>query len=174
MTELLAFDVGVDIVGILDLRTDAYVCYRGPRRCGGARRILDCDGVVISFNGIRYDLPKLTKIVGVAGGYALSLKGAHYDMRIHACRDRWPPRDGEDDPILGPEPGQRRWKTGRIGHGITSRCDAGPARPRMSRSGTRTTRRRSAEPCVRPRRHGPRLPARKNRATDEARQVSAA
>ena len=103
MTALLAFDVGVDIVGIIDLRTDTYDCYRGPRMIEGARRILDCDGVVISFNGIRYDMPELAKIAGITDADALPLKGTHYDMRVHACRDRWPPRDEEDKPILGPD-----------------------------------------------------------------------
>ena len=103
MTELLAFDVGVDIVGILDLRTDAYFCFRGARKPDGARRILDCDGVIISFNGIRYDLPELAKIIGAADADAPPLKGTHCDMRIHAGRDRWPPRDEADDRILGPD-----------------------------------------------------------------------
>ena len=102
----MAFDLAIDIVGIIDLRTDAYACYRGARmpvaRIDGARRILGCDGVVISFNGIRYDLPALAKIVGVADAGALPLKGTHCDVRIHACSDRWPPRDGEDGSILGP------------------------------------------------------------------------
>ena len=102
MTEFLAFDVGQDIVGIIDLRTDAYDRYRGTRMPEGARRILDCDGIVISFNGIVYDLPKLAMILGIADADALPLKGAHYDMRVHACRDRWPPRDDEDVGILGP------------------------------------------------------------------------
>lgn len=103
MTELLAFDVGQDIVGIIDLRTDAYHRYRGQRMPDGARRILDCDGVVISFNGIHYDSPELAKIVGIDDAAALPLKGTHYDMCVHASRDRWPPRDGEDAPILGPD-----------------------------------------------------------------------
>ena len=99
----MAFDLGIDIVGIIDLRTDAYACYPGARMPDGARRILGCDGVVISFNGIRYDLPALAKVVGVADADALSLKGTHCDVRIHACSDRWPPRDGEDGSILGPD-----------------------------------------------------------------------
>ena len=103
MTEVLAFDVGQDIVGIIDLRTDAYERYRGARMPEGARRILDCDGIVISFNGIVCDLPKLAMILGIADADALPLKGAHCDMRVHACRDRWPPRDNEDVGILGPD-----------------------------------------------------------------------
>jgi len=66
VTELLAFDVGDDIVGIINLRTDAFDHYRGTRMPDGARRMLDCDGVIISFNGIVYDLPALAKILGIA------------------------------------------------------------------------------------------------------------
>lgn len=90
-------------MGIIDLRTDAYVRYRGTRMPDGAGRILDCDGIVIGFNGIVYYLPKLAMILGIADTDALPLKGAHYDMRVHACRDRWPPRDDEDAGILDPD-----------------------------------------------------------------------
>ncbi len=103
MTERLAFDVGVDIVGILDLGTNEYASYRGPAMPDGARRILNCAGIVISFNGNLYDLPALARILDVADPDDLSLNGTHCDMRILACRDRWPPRDGEDDRILGPD-----------------------------------------------------------------------
>lgn len=88
ITERLAFDVGDDIVGIIDLRSNAYASYRGPDMPDGARRILDCDGVVINFNGILYDLPELANIFGIADPDALPLKGTHCDMRVHACRDR--------------------------------------------------------------------------------------
>ena len=71
----------------------------------GARRILDCNDIVISFNGIRYDIPKLAEIVGITNA-DVCLKGTHYDMRVYACRDRWPPRDEEDGPILGPRPAE--------------------------------------------------------------------
>ena len=54
----------------------------------GARRILGCDGVVISVNGNLYDLPQLAKIVGLADGDALHLNGPHCDMLIHASNDR--------------------------------------------------------------------------------------
>ena len=101
VNELLAFDIGDDIVGIIDLRTDSYDCYRGARMADGARRILECDGVVISFNGILYDMPELANIARVTD--ALPLKGIHCDMRVHACRDMWPPRGEEDAPILGPD-----------------------------------------------------------------------
>ena len=102
MTERLAFDVGVDIVGIIDLCTNVYASYRSLEMPDGARRILNCAGVVISFNGNLYDLPELAKILSIADADALPLNGTHCDMRVHACRDRWPPRDREDDPILGP------------------------------------------------------------------------
>ena len=103
MTELLAFDIGDDIVGIIDLRTGAFDRYRGAHMREGAQRILDCDGIVISFNGTLYDLPQLARILGLAEWDGPLLKGTHYDMRVHACRDRWPSTDGEDAPILGPD-----------------------------------------------------------------------
>ena len=42
--DVLAFDVGEDIVGVLDLNTDKYTPYRGDRMSEGARRIVDCGG----------------------------------------------------------------------------------------------------------------------------------
>lgn len=103
MTELLAFDVGQDIVRVINLRADAYEPYRGTRMPEGARRILDCDGIVISFNGIVYNLPKLAMILSIADADVVPLKGAHCDMRVDVCRDRWPPRDNEDVGILCPD-----------------------------------------------------------------------
>ena len=94
MKEILAFDYGQSIVGMIDLRTDSYSRYRGRRMIDGASRILDCEGIVISFNGTEYDLPKLATLIGVAEPDALSLRGDHYDMLIEASRDRWPPAPG--------------------------------------------------------------------------------
>ena len=73
MTELLAFDVGDDIVGIIDLRTDTSDCYPDSRMADGADRILDCDDVVINFNGIRYDMPTFANIAGITDADALPL-----------------------------------------------------------------------------------------------------
>ena len=50
MKEILVFDVGENIIGMIDLNTDTYSHYRGPRMVR-SQRILDCQGIVISFNG---------------------------------------------------------------------------------------------------------------------------
>ncbi len=94
MKEILAFDVGESMVGMIDLRADSYSRYKGRRMVDGARRILDCEGTIISFNGTIYDLPELARIAGIAEPDALSLRSDHYDMLIEASRDRWPPVPG--------------------------------------------------------------------------------
>ena len=98
--EVLAFDYGEDIVGMIDLNTDAYTRYRGKRMVEGANRILACEGIIVSFNGTDYDLPKLAKLAGLFASDTLSLLGIHHDMQIEASRDRWPPRPGTA-PIVG-------------------------------------------------------------------------
>ncbi len=108
MKEILAFDYGQSIVGMIDLRTDAYIRYKPPSMIDGAKRILDCEGIVISFNGTLYDLPKLAELVGVADSDNPPLRGEHVDMQIEASRDRWPPDPGTK-PILG----NRLWDTYR-------------------------------------------------------------
>ena len=101
MKPLLAIDVGMSIVGILDLHTGEYTSFPGSRMAEGARRILECDGIVITFNGPLYDLPILAKLVGFADARALPWCGEHFDMREEAVRDRWPPDEG-GKPIMGP------------------------------------------------------------------------
>ena len=98
--EILAFDYGEDIVGMIDLNTDTYTRYRGERMVEGAKRILACDGIVVSFNGTYYDLPKLAKVAGLSASDKPSLRGIHHDMQIEASRERWPPRPGTA-PIVG-------------------------------------------------------------------------
>lgn len=97
--EVLAFDVGESIVGILDVNTGAYAPYRGEDMIDGARRLIDCEGIIVSFNGTLSDLPSLARILGVEAG-ALELNGIHRDMREIASKDRWPPDPGTS-PILG-------------------------------------------------------------------------
>ncbi|MCY3623415.1 MAG: hypothetical protein OXH68_17120 [Gammaproteobacteria bacterium] len=99
-TEVLAFDCGQDIVGILDIKTGEYLPYRGGRMIEGARRILDCAGEVVSYNGIRYDLDELAEIVGVETTDNLALNGEHRDMQVIASARCWPPDEGTE-PILG-------------------------------------------------------------------------
>lgn len=109
MKEILVFDVGENIVGMIDLNTDTYSHYRGPRMVDGARRILDCQGIVISFNGSTgFDRQTLATLVGIANPAALSFRGTHYDMQDEASRDRWPPEPGTD-PILGQNLQETYW-----------------------------------------------------------------
>lgn len=96
MKEIPAFDVGVGVVGILDLHTDFCVPFRGSCMSNGARQTLDCDGIVISFSGNLYVLPKLARLTGVDASDSPPLHGAHYDKSIEASRDCWPARDGEN------------------------------------------------------------------------------
>ena len=98
--KILAFDYGEDIVGMIDLHTDIYARYRGARMVDGARRIFACEGIVVSFNGAGYDLRKLAALAGLSASGVPPLQGVHYDMRIEASRDRWPPRPGTA-PIVG-------------------------------------------------------------------------
>ena len=99
-TEILAFDVGEDIVGILDLTTGHYQPYRGKRMAIGAERLTQCAGTIVSFNGDRYDLPKLAKMLGKTGVDDLEISAEHLDMRVISSIDRWPPDPGTT-PILG-------------------------------------------------------------------------
>ena len=81
---VLAFDVGVDIVGVLDLNTGEYIPYRGDRMAKGARRIINCEGSIVSYNGDRYDSPKLSEILDADIKY----RGTHYDMLTIALNER--------------------------------------------------------------------------------------
>ena len=98
--EILAFDYGEDIVGMVDLNTDAYTRYRGECMVEGAKRILASDGIIVSFNGSGYDLPRLAELSGFSASYTPALRGIHHDMQIEASRDRWPPLPGTA-PIVG-------------------------------------------------------------------------
>ena len=98
--EILAFDYGEDIVGMIDLNTDAYTRYRGARLVEGAKRVLACEGIIVSFNGTDYDLPRLAKLARDSASHTPSARGIHHDMQVEASRDRWPPRPGTD-PIVG-------------------------------------------------------------------------
>ena len=104
--EVLAFDTGTTIVGVLDLNTGIYTAYRKhgePPWTKGAERVIECDGIVVSFNGNRYDLPHLAGITGVEAADRLPLRGVHCDMRVIASKDRWPPDPGTE-PIWGERP----------------------------------------------------------------------
>lgn len=99
LKEILAFDVGTGIVGVLNVQTGSYSAYRGQDMLLGARRVFDCEGVIISFNGNMYDLPELAKRLDGRNS-VLEPRGKHIDMREEASRDRWPP-EHDTKPILG-------------------------------------------------------------------------
>jgi hypothetical protein len=101
MAEVLAFDWGIEIVGVLDINADIYRPYRTRgERIEGAKRIVDCDGIIVSFNGLGRDLPELSKLLDHPGA-ELDLKGVHHDMMPIISKIRWPPDPGTA-PITGP------------------------------------------------------------------------
>jgi hypothetical protein len=102
MSEVLAFDWGTEIVGVLDVCTDIYRAYRTrEERIEGAKRVVDSAGIIVSFNGGGRDLPELSKILGLSSPARLTLKGAHHDMMSIISAIRWPPDSGMA-PIVGP------------------------------------------------------------------------
>jgi hypothetical protein len=102
MNEVLAFDWGTTIVGVLDVNPNVYRAYRSrEERLEGARRIVDCASVIVSFNGTGRDLPELSKKLNLPSPAHLALKGEHHDMMPIISGIRWPPDPGTA-PINGP------------------------------------------------------------------------
>jgi hypothetical protein len=103
MGEVLAFDWGTTIVGVLDVDADSYRAYRtGEERTEGAKRLVDCAGTIVSFNGCGRDLYELSIILGLPSQAHLTLKGIHCDMMPIISAIRWPPDPGTA-PITGPD-----------------------------------------------------------------------
>jgi len=102
MSEVPAFDWGTTIIGVLDIHADRYRGYRTPdERIAGARRIVDCAGTIVSFNGCGRDLLEFSKILGLPPEAHLPLKGTHCDMMPITSAIRWPPDPGTA-PITAP------------------------------------------------------------------------
>jgi hypothetical protein len=102
MSDVLAFDWGTTIVGVLDVKANIYRAYRTrEERIEGAKRIVDCAGIIVSFNGCGCDLLQLSKILGLPSAADLTLKGTHHDMMPIISAIRWPPDPGTA-PIVGP------------------------------------------------------------------------
>jgi hypothetical protein len=100
MNEVLAFDWGTTIVGVLDVHTDVYTPYRGKERMiEGAKRILSAVGTIVSFNGIDCDLPKLFELLRLDRGRQ-DIRATHDDMLVITSTIRWPPDPGTL-PIFG-------------------------------------------------------------------------
>jgi hypothetical protein len=94
--EVVSFDWGTTIVGVLDVHTDIYTPYRGTRLIDGARRVAGCRGTVVSFNGNLCDLAKVAEILGLPPS-ELQLSGHHDDMLEITSAVLWP----GPKPILG-------------------------------------------------------------------------
>jgi hypothetical protein len=88
--EVLSFDWGTTIIGVLDVNTDIYTPYCGASRIDGVRRIASCCGTAVSFNGNLYDLPQMAKFLGLASAEDLQLRGTHVDMLDITSQARWP------------------------------------------------------------------------------------
>jgi hypothetical protein len=102
MTDVFAFDWGINIVGVLDINADVYRAYRTRNeRIEGAKRIVECAGIIVSFNGYGRDLVELSKILSLPAVASLTLKGTHHDMMPIISAIRWPPDPGTA-PITGP------------------------------------------------------------------------
>jgi len=102
MSEVLAFDWGTTIVGVLDVNSDSYRAYRTRKeRIEGARRVVNCAGHILSFNGRTRDLLELSKILELPSEAHLTLQGMHHDMMPIISAIRWPP-EPDTAPITGP------------------------------------------------------------------------
>lgn len=99
--EVLAFDWGTTVIGVLDINSNAYTAYRyGEDMVAGAKRIISTSGTVVSFNGNRYDLIEIAKILGYSSVSEMDVRGTHDDMLEIISDIRWPPRPGSAS-ILG-------------------------------------------------------------------------
>lgn len=65
ISEVLAFDCGINIIGILDLRKNEYTPYLYEEKMiRRANRIVSCTGTIVSFNGKIRDIMEIYKIPG--------------------------------------------------------------------------------------------------------------
>jgi len=99
--QVLAFDWGRNIIGILNVKTNRYYAYlHEARMIRAAKKIVSSPGTIVSFNGSRRDLPELAKILDVGSVTELRMCGKHDDMLEITSSIRWPPDPGTK-PILG-------------------------------------------------------------------------
>jgi hypothetical protein len=102
MADVLAFDWGTDIIGVLDVNTDVYRASRSrTERVAAARGIVECTGIIVSFNGWGRDLLEMSKLLALPSESSLILSGEHHDMMPIISAVRWPPDPGTA-PIAGP------------------------------------------------------------------------
>ena len=110
---------------MIDVNTDAYTRYRGECMVEGAKRILASGGIIVSFNGSGYDLPRLVKLCGLSASDMPALRGIH-----HTCKSRLPATAGP----RYPEP----LRSSAPAYGITIGTTAGNRLP-SRRAGSRTS-----------------------------------
>lgn len=100
--EVLAFDWGTTVIGILDVNNNAYTAYRyGEDMIEGAKRIIATTGTIVSFNGTGRDLIEIAKMLGFSSVAEMNVAGYHDDMMNITSDIRWPPDPGTAS-ILGP------------------------------------------------------------------------
>lgn len=100
--EVLAFDWGTTVIGVLDVSSNAYTAYRyGGDMVEGAKRITSTAGTIVSFNGKGRDLIEIAKILGFSSVAEMNVLGEHNDMMEITSNIRWPPDPGSAS-ILGP------------------------------------------------------------------------
>jgi hypothetical protein len=100
--EVLAFDWGTTVIGILDVNGNAYTAYRyGKDMVEGANRIISSAGIIVSFNGNGRDLIEVAKMLGFSSVVEMNVSGEHNDMMKITSDIRWPPDPGSAS-ILGP------------------------------------------------------------------------
>jgi hypothetical protein len=84
--EILAIDVGENLVGVYSVTDQKYRAYYGNERLAGIKRI--CRALeVITYNGKTYDLPIISKLSNLLG-QEFTLTGTHFDMRSVCWSDR--------------------------------------------------------------------------------------
>lgn len=100
-SEVLVFDWGPAIIGILDVDANVYKSYRTPEgMIEGAKRVLFSVGTIVSFNGDAYDLPELFNLLPLQSVERV-IRGTHVDMLKETSDIRWPPVPGTSS-INGP------------------------------------------------------------------------
>jgi hypothetical protein len=100
--EVLVFDWGVSVLGVLDVNGNKYIPYHyGEDMIRGARRLISSSGTIVSFNGNKRDLMEISKILKLSSPAELQIAGEHNDMLEITSEIRWPPDPGTGS-ILGP------------------------------------------------------------------------
>ena len=100
--EVLAFDWGTEVIGVLDVNGNTYTAYRyGKDMVEGAKRIISTAGTIVSFSGNHRDLIEIAKILGFSSIAEMNVRGTHDDMQEITSDVRWPPDPGSSS-ILGP------------------------------------------------------------------------